>query len=117
MATFYIGQNNSVTAVVTEKTYQELEQRRELIKACEEEGRGTPNLPPVRPIFTFADGAHHRGFVTGTNATMRLLLAGHQVVNNGLWVPFSNGDHERCREFITTMEEAIQVFGLVSTLK
>jgi hypothetical protein len=129
MATFYVCSNNGVTAVMREEAYHEMNKRHALVNECEKEGLPRPQLPPVRPVFTFADPSHQSFlFMTGSYSLMERLLKGHTVHRGGIWVSFSNGtewswgtnwndDKERKSalwemKFSTSLDEAVEAFGL-----
>lgn len=122
---YYKDSNNGVTAVVTEEVYKKLEERQKLRIECHNSGLPDPQLPPIRPVFTFSGPDHHSfGFMTGSYTLMKRLLAGHDVRDGGIYVPFSNGvELGSCgqesgrfeRGFMTSLDEAIEAFGLIPT--
>lgn len=98
--TFHIHENNGVTAVVTDATWQVMR----TISAFRATLRGRHLLDPTNavvvpgPIFTFSDSSSIKEFVTGTTrlyATLRSSFRdqGYLFVeeSSGLYVPFSNG--------------------------
>jgi hypothetical protein len=123
MAKFIKWSNNATTAVVTEKTYEDLLKRRELLDECSRLNKPQPDLPPVKPVFTFGNEDHSSfRFMTGSLSIMHWLLRGHEVVNTSITVPFSNGselgyhgDDARDAElqYCTSLDEAMEAFGLV----
>ncbi|HRN96639.1 MAG TPA: hypothetical protein PLD54_04290 [Candidatus Levybacteria bacterium] len=114
MAIFYKSANNSVYAVVSEETKKEMDNLRDLIQKCRVKGLPEPQLPQVTPVFTFSRPDHHLfPYMTGTIECMNMLLSGHTVLQGSLWVPFSNGTSEYEMDFVTSLDEAIEAFGLV----
>lgn len=119
--TFFVCSNNSVTAVVTRETYEKLMERNRLIQECESLGLPKPELPPVRPVFTFSRSEHPSfRLMTGSDELLDRLLSGHNVERGCIWVPFSNGVEHRSGEegrweqmFRTSLDEAMTAFGLV----
>lgn len=128
MAKFYYWTNNGVVGVVDEKTYHELESRKHFLAARDEKGLPRPQLPPIRPIFTFSDPRHPSfHLMSGSVELMQGLFKGHEVEEKNLWVPFSNGRErlpfygltkESARavrwemSFCTNLDEAMETFGL-----
>lgn len=118
MARFYVGSNNGVTTVVPAFVYESNKRRWEQHRELEVE---TP-FTLERPIFTFSNTKALQPFVTGTMADMRALLEGHETVQGGTYVPFSNGiqwgnpeDPSVKQElsYRTTLREVMNAFGLV----
>lgn len=94
MAKFYAWSNNGVIAVISETVFELIQDRREKEGHTEAVGRGRPQLPYPRPIFTFADlrmMPFKNEWVTGSTNLMNILLEGHQVEHCSFYVPFSNG--------------------------
>ena len=114
--------NNSVTAVVADKVYEESQRRLALAEEAIAEGYSRPILPPARPIFTFSNLQQLKGWVTGDLALMEELLHGHEIIRKSFYVPFSNGfqwlyktEPEMAEEewkFRTDLREAMDAFGL-----
>lgn len=113
--------NNGVVAVVSEPVFQEMEHRLRIESEAKEQ-RQELRLPLPRPVFTFANAdSGLREWVTGTYEDMKVLLEGHNVVREPMYVPFSNGYQwdtgvslaEMERGFRTTLRQAMDAFGLV----
>lgn len=127
MAKFYKHSNNGVHAVVTEEVMVKLRHYWEMQREATESGRPFA-APYPHPIFTFSDMPSLRGVVTGTTHDMRELLAGHEVEEYGIFVPFSNCGHAsslyeeeaECSgsselRFVVTLREVMDAFGLKPT--
>lgn len=99
MAKFFKATNNGVTAIVSEKTYKDLKERKKLLKMCEDQGMEIPELPPITPVFTFSHESHPSiKLMTATNKTMRFLLRDHVVDGTNFYVPFSNKNEYKDKE-------------------
>lgn len=118
MSTFYRCTNNGMIAVISQETYEQIQVWLELV----DDAKAVQPYP--RPIFTFERLEHYedrgREVVTGDYALMDTLLTGHRVVVRDFFVPFSNATEylggeaaEQELRFRTTLEEAIEAFGLV----
>ncbi len=122
---FYMWNNNSVTAIVTEEVYEESRRRLALAEEAIAEGYSRPILPPARPVFAFSNLDQLKGWVTGDLTLMEELLHGHEIIRKSIYVPFSNGhqwryktDPEMAEEewkFRTDLREAMDAFGLGRT--
>ncbi len=115
---FYKDRNNGITAIVTEKTYHEIEAWRR------RRSKGTENEPYPGPIFTFYAGTGDiPPWVTGDISMMRRLTArARNVFEGSISIPFSNQElcnmsYEEIREYLqewqTTAEQLIEAFGLI----
>ena len=124
---FYMCENNGITAVVTGPVYERIRDHIGSRNQAERDGK-TFNEPYPTPIFTFGDIDKLRPVLTGTLDDMKELLEGHEVLDRGFYVPFSNyggslsallnqvltKDLTEIR-FVTTLKEAMEAFGLAPT--
>ncbi len=121
---FVTWSNNGVAALVTEEVYQKMMVRVATLNQLERGGmyEDASRLPIVRPIFTFSDYPHLRGWVTGSMADREEFLKWAIVESKIIYVPFSNGRESGLRgkeaqedevQYRTTLREAIEAFGLV----
>lgn len=102
MALFYKCSRDGITGIMPEEQHNNM-------ALLEEELVETGEQRYPRPIFTFSDV--DREWLTGDMEMMERLLEGHEVVESCFFVPFTHGDGERAREFVTTPNQLEQHFG------
>ncbi|MDP3994579.1 MAG: hypothetical protein Q8P91_02010 [bacterium] len=125
---FYATSNNGVRAVITEETYKRFLERARLFTECKQLNMPLPQLPPIRPVFTFSSRNHPSfPFMTGSLECIDKIWEGCDIkhgreVNVGIYVPFSNGtelggnpEEQQRWEWMmmTSLDEAIEAFDLV----
>ena len=124
---FYMCENNDITAVVTRPVYERIRDHIGSRNQAERDDKPFDEPYPT-PIFTFGDIEELQTVLTGTLDDMRQLLAGHDVLERGFYVPFSNcGGHLSALlhevltkdlseiRFITTLRQAMEAFNLAPT--